>query len=87
MPYGIWIFSIAGVAGPIDSWLLDFDVDANEGRGGVKITKMPQHAMQFKSMADALAAYHKQSKVQPLRDDGKPNRPLTVYDAVIRRIP
>lgn len=86
MPYGIFVFSIAGLGTPINSWIMDFDVDANEGRGGVKLTRMPQHALRFESMANALAAFHTQSKVQPLRDDGKPNRPLTAYTCEIRRL-
>jgi hypothetical protein len=86
MNYGIFVVCIAGSETPINAWLMDYDVDANEGKGGVQLTRMPQHAMQFVSMGDAMKAYRKQSKVQPFRDDGKPNRPLTAYTVEIKRL-
>jgi hypothetical protein len=55
------------------------DVDAHAGRGKVDATPDIDRAMQF---PDAFAAYtylKRASTIQPLRDDGKPNRPLTAY--------
>lgn len=86
MPYAIFVLCVAHNLAPIDAYVMDFDVDANEGRGGTRLTRLPHRAMKFKSLADALAAYKKQSKVQPYRDDGEPNRPLTAFTVEIRRI-
>ena len=62
-----------------DAWVADCDVDARHGRGTTRLTKDRSEAKVFPSLLDALEYWKRQSTVQPLRDDGKPNRPLTAY--------
>ena len=64
-------------------YLQSYDVDAAGGRGVVKLTTDRKRAMLFSSHETAWAAWSMQSSVQPLRDDGKPNRPLTAYNVII----
>jgi hypothetical protein len=86
MAYGIFVFQIAGTYMPINSWIKDFDVNANGGRGNTTFTKSPRFAKKFDSMEEALNAYRMQSTLEPFRDDGLPNRPLTAYTVEIRKI-
>jgi hypothetical protein len=44
-------------------------------------------AMQFPDAAAALACYRATSVRAPLRDDGKPNRPLTAVTVSIEPVP
>jgi hypothetical protein len=61
------------------SWLKSFDPDAHRGRGAIVMTQDRKQAMRFDSFAAVMECWKTQSAVQPLRDDGKPNRPLTAY--------
>ncbi len=60
-------------------WLRHFDPDAYDGRGSVQWTNDLGQARKFSDVAKAAKFYQQQSKVRPLREDGKPNRPLTGY--------
>jgi len=60
-------------------YLRSFDPDAFGGRGRIDWTPDKAKAIRFKSMTEALAAWKTQSRVCPLRDDGRPNRPLTAF--------
>ena len=86
MPYGLYVVNVANTDVSIEAWVMEMDVDANEGRGGTTFTRMPHHAKQWPSMQAAFLAYRQQSKVKPLRDDGKPNRPMLAFTIEIRRI-
>lgn len=46
-------------------------------------TTNPDKAMTFESMAEGMELWRKQSTVQPLRGDGKPNRPLSAHTVQI----
>ena len=63
-----------------------FDHDAFNGRGYGVFTDEPDRALRFATAADAMAFWRKQSTVQTLRLDGKPNRPLTALTAVIEQV-
>jgi hypothetical protein len=67
-------------------YLESFDADAMRGRGLVAWTDDPQKAKLFASFGNAHEFYRTQSKTHPLRDDGKPNRPLTAYNVTIVQI-
>jgi hypothetical protein len=54
-----------------------FDPDAYDGLGAVDFTADPARAKRFANHADAWEFWRTQSKVKPLREDGRPNRPLT----------
>ena len=67
---------------PIDgSYLQSFDVEAHGGRGHAEFTDNPQLALGFLSMQDAWDAFYSQPRSRPIREDGKPNRPLTCFTA------
>jgi len=59
------------------SFLASWDVDAFGGLGHAGWTTDPAEAHVFASAAAAMRAWQAQSKVRPLRDDGRPNKPLT----------
>lgn len=92
--YGIRVLRLAGlgvsvtdVLGPGDLWVRSFDADAFDGRGDVAVTTFPSLALRFDSQAEAFECWQRQSTVRPLREDGKPNRPLTAYTVEIRPLP
>lgn len=60
-------------------WLRAIDVDAYGGRGLVTWTTDRSKAMRFADLGEAFECWRRQSTVVPLRDDGKPNRPLTAF--------
>lgn len=64
-------------------WLKEYDPDGRDGRGAVKATRNREEAMQFADAGEAMACWRRQSKVRPLRPDGKPNRPLTAFSVEI----
>lgn len=78
-----WRMKIHGVAGgesysrPV--YLEAYDVDAHGGRGFSALTADPGKALTWPDISDVLKAWKTQSTVLPLRPDGKPNRPLSVY--------
>lgn len=67
-----------------DLFLAEFDADAFDGRGFVRLTDVPAKAIQFPSQVAVMDAWRTQSKVRPIRDDGRPNRPLTAYHVLAR---
>lgn len=62
-------------------WLKSFNVDAHHGRGEVKLSPHRAQAMKFKDVESAYRAYMTIPLANPIRDDGKPNRPLTAFTA------
>jgi hypothetical protein len=68
-------------------YLVDSDVDARGGRGTESWSSDPACAMVFLDAVEAWAFWRRQSTVTPLRDDGRPNRPLTMHSIEIEPIP
>jgi len=60
-------------------YLVSSDVDANAGRGATVWSPDLADAKQFDTFIDAMQCWTEQSTVQPYRDDGQPNKPLTAY--------
>lgn len=85
--FGMYVFADAYFGSEIEAWLESFDVDAHGGRGFASFTKEPEKAMRFDSAADVLEAWKTRSTVDPTRDDGQPNRPLTAYTMSPLRLP
>jgi len=83
-PAGEVFFTPQSLAG---MWVVRCDVDAYSGRGKLDATVDPDNAARFATMAEAMLYYRRQSTVQPLRADGKPNRPLTAYSVSIEQLP
>jgi hypothetical protein len=82
---------IVGVAMPNDcmeagKYIMEFDVGALASSANdplIPMTTDPKIAAQFANAHEALAFWRIQSRVVPLRSDGKPNRPLTAYSVEI----
>jgi hypothetical protein len=60
-------------------FLVAFDVEARDGRGEAIWSPDIKKAMKFPDAISAMRAWKSQSQTRPIRDDGKPNRPLTAY--------
>jgi hypothetical protein len=59
--------------------LESYNPDANDGRGDATFTDDPLRVKRFRSMVEAADEWKRVSTIRPVRDDGKPNRPLTVF--------
>jgi hypothetical protein len=64
-------------------YLKSYDPEAHAGRGNAEFTDDADKAMTFPDRRGALACYQQVPKNHPVRDDGKPNSPLTAYTIVI----
>ena len=62
------------------------DPDAKDGFGDDRWTPDLAKAKRFPDFAAAMNCWKAQSRVRPIRDDGKPNRPLTAYSVMPQRI-
>lgn len=60
-------------------FLAHFDPDENDGFGCARWTAHQHEAKVFPDLLAAFAEWKRESTVRPLRDDGKPNRPLSAY--------
>jgi hypothetical protein len=73
-------FDLSGRGRQADGKLLQFyDPDGRNGEGVAIGAERPADALRFETKQEAIKFYRQVSKVKPLRDDGKPNRPLTAY--------
>jgi hypothetical protein len=66
-------------------YVRSFDAEARCGRGLVTTCVKQEDALRFHTMADATRFYTTQSKSDPVRPDGLPNRPLTSYSVEFER--
>ncbi len=64
-------------------WLKSYDPEAHDGRGATEFTDKVDEAMTFPDLAAATACLLQVPKARPVREDGKPNRPLTAYTVMI----
>ena len=62
-------------------YLKSFDHEAYDGQGYGEFSPRLSDAMRFKDFGEALEFYRKSPIAQPLRSDGKPNRPMTAMHA------
>ena len=67
-------------------YLRAYDADAHDGLGSVQVTDDERKAMRFLSVGAAMALINSVPANRPIRDDGRPNRPLTAFSLVIERI-
>jgi hypothetical protein len=74
---------IVGAAGREDvsdvRYLRSFDPEAQHGRGEIRTTTFRELALRFDGLTAAWECWQTQSKSVPLRNDGRPNKPLTAY--------
>jgi hypothetical protein len=75
-----------GVAdAPAGQYLKTGDVDAHGGRGTAEWTDVPADAIHFATPGAAMEFWRRPSTVSPIRGDGRPNRPLTVFTVEVVR--
>lgn len=87
MRYRIFVYRAENGSQPdINAWVETFDANARGGRGFVGFTRIPNKALDFQDVKAALTFYRQVSTVQPTRDDGQPNRPLTAYTVTIEPV-
>jgi hypothetical protein len=77
-----WVLQICGWAANVPcphlgQFVESFQHDTSDGRGRGDFTADPRRAMQFATAGEALEFWKRQSTTKPLREDGRPNRPLT----------
>lgn len=94
MLFAIKIIGVAGLAPgapkiePSDNfYVMAYDADAHQGRGEVQTTDDITKALHFPTQTEAWAAWKRQSRLQPLRSDGRPNRPLTAFTITLVEVP
>lgn len=76
-----------GQHSPYDGqYLQSFDFEAHGGQGEAAYTPNLALALKFQEHEAAFAFWKTQSKVRPIRPDGKPNRPLTAATVEIVRL-
>lgn len=63
----------------VPTWVQSCDVDANDGLGRIELTSVRENAIEFPDVVAAFEYWRRPSTVEPLRPDGKPNRPLTMF--------
>ena len=64
---------------PAGAYLASYDPEANDGQGHASWTENPATAMVFSSTEAAYECYRTVPANRPIRPDGKPNRPLTLF--------
>ena len=63
-----------------------FDHDAYNGQGYGTFTEDASSAMSFNSFSDAFEFWNMVSTVKPVREDGKPNKPMTAMSVAIKTV-
>lgn len=67
----------------VGDFLRSWDPEGNEGRGSFLWTNDPELAIWFPSAKEALEEWSTQSTTVPLRPDGQPNKPMTMFSVAI----
>ena len=62
------------------------DPDGLKGRGDDRWTDDIAKAKRFPTFAAAMECWKAQSRLRPLRPDGKPNRPMTAYSVTVQEV-
>lgn len=69
------------------AYVTSYNPDAHNGRGFAEFTRDIRKARKFDKREEAFLYWQQQSRVMPLRPDGKPNKPLTCYTVEIAPYP
>jgi hypothetical protein len=85
--YGLTVVDTTPWRGDGGAWVEDCDVDANHGIGSITLTTDASKAKRFPTLRDALEYWKRPSTLVPLRDDGKPNRPLSALSIEFQTLP
>lgn len=73
----IEVHTIGGMPFSYNTFLREFDHEAFYGRGMATLTDDKSEAMVFDNIEAAFEFWKRVPKNKPVREDGKPNRPLT----------
>ena len=96
MSSGRAVIICAGLAGsltagrqdvPAGWYLASYAPEAADGRGHAEWTPDPARAMTFRDRSAAFECWQAVPRSRPVRPDGKPNRPLTVFSIKIEAAP
>jgi hypothetical protein len=68
---------------PVGWYLAAYNADGNDGWGEAIWTEDRAEAIVFATAAEAHARWTEQSRLRPLRPDGRPNRPLTAFSVFL----
>ena len=68
-------------------YLESFDFEAYDGRGYGEFTPDPARAKRFDDVPACVLFWSTTSTTKPVREDGKPNRPLTALSIDISDAP
>lgn len=83
-----YLMRVIGVAGygydgalevPDPAYVAEVDLEFAHGRGRARLTENRSEAIRYPSKAAVFEAWRASPESRPVRDDGKPNRPLTAY--------
>jgi len=67
-------------------YVKDFDFEYLDGRGLLTSTPDVKEAMVFENAEKAIEFWRTQPKCKPMRNDGRPNRPLTATNIAFCRV-
>jgi hypothetical protein len=70
-------YDAEGNEAPIGLFLRTYDPEAAGGRGAATFTSDVDEAMAFDTLEAAVQCWQTVPESRPLREDGRPNRPLT----------
>lgn len=71
----------------VGQYLQSYDPEARDGLGETRWTADPAKARLFDKAGDGFELWRTVSKTRPVRDDGKPNRPLSAHSIEMVRMP
>lgn len=69
-----------------EQYLTSYDPEAYDGRGSGRYSDSIEQAMRFDSAKAVLDCWRQVPTKRPVREDGKPNRPLTAVTIEPRMI-
>lgn len=69
------------------AYLHSYDPEARGGLGDFTFTLFPEKAMTFPTLDACFAEIMRSPTCRPIREDGKPNRPLTAFHLRIEAAP
>jgi hypothetical protein len=72
---------------PAGAFLAEYDPEAHDGHGEMWWTEDVCRAVSFPDIAGAIECYQAIPANRPVREDGKPNRPLTIFTVEYAELP
>lgn len=86
MNWVIYLIERGSDNAPVGEWLKDANVEAFNGRGECLGTLDVSEAKKFSTVQEAMRFYNKVPACRPIREDGRPNKPLTAYTVEIQSV-